>query len=175
MMAGIEKADPASTKYRRWRLWFGLRTLLIAVTVVGVLLAAGTVWYHAQENEYVRQQAIAQRLESCGAQVTWEQHRPACLGWIGSPSTFKRVATVVGGNLDCVLNELPDLPDVREVVTSNNQLTREDLDRLAKLDQITKVTIGYGQRPTPSENAAEEISPDEIDARLSQKIVVKLP
>jgi hypothetical protein len=157
------------------KLRFGLRTLLIAVTTVCTLLAASTVWYHAQENEYVRQREIAQQLETCGSHVTWEQYRPAWLGWIGNQSAFKRVAIVVGGSLDCVLNELPSLPNVREVVTSDNQLNRDKLDRLAKLDQITTVTIGYGLRSASSENGEEEISPDEIDARLSQKIVVKLP
>src|SRR5579871_2524126 len=153
---------------RRWTR-FGLRTLLIAVTVIALLLGVGMAWYHAQEAEFIRERGIAERLVAAGADVQWEQHAPKWLSWLSEAAAFKRVEVVTGGDLDRVLDELLFLPYVREVVTSSNQLKRDALDRLAKFEQVTTVTIGYGQQIASPYNTEQDISPDEIDARLSQK------
>jgi hypothetical protein len=157
------------------KIRFGLRSLLIAVTAAGLLLGAGKLWYHLQEAEYLRQQAVVDRLQAAGSDVQWGQRCPTWLPWLARAPAFKRVTVVLGGNLNSVLDEIPNLPQVEEIVTTERKLSRSDLDRLARFDQITKVTIAYGPYTAERDKAPEDISPDEIDARLSQKIVVKLP
>jgi hypothetical protein len=176
------------TKRRRWRVRFGLRSLLIVVTLICVLLGSAMLWYQAQATEYHRQQAVVARIEKpkqignmtiTRCWVQWESNLPHWLRWgsewkIAEP--FRRVTSLCLGlcyldyydNQSDFIDEFSELPTLEIISCNANDLTPEILDRLARIKSLKQLYLNFG-----SQN--EATSSEENVRTQMDKIRKKLP
>jgi len=132
---------------RRWLPRFSLRTLLIAVTIICVVLAAGIFWYRSQEAEYRRQLQVCERLKEFG-EVQWGQQTPSWLKWLGDLKAFERITRVdchgsaVASEVLDVVEELPTIEGI-DLCANQQQFTDEVVERFARLKQLKQLRIKH--------------------------------
>ena len=129
---------------RRWLPRFGLRTLIAAVTLMGILLGAAMTWYRQAAAEYRRQLQITAGLEKLRASVDFQ---PCCPAWLDHSCIGKaclRAKLVSFHDNDKIvkaLGKLQELPSVTELLMTGAQCNDETFQALAKLKQLKTITV----------------------------------
>ncbi len=153
MSANLESNAPEPKPKRRW-IRFGLRTLLIAVTLICVLLGATLLWYHAQETEYLRQLEIAQHLIELDCYVEWESELPDWLGWMRQwriSDAFQRATSIHASRLSAsdeilaIIDERQKLPTVQSISIAWSSLTDESVAHIARFRSPTTLYLRNGE------------------------------
>jgi hypothetical protein len=123
----------ANSKQRRWRPQFRLRTLMIAVTVLGLLFGVVLLRQRLQLAEYHRQQEVASIIEKHGGGVYWSR-KP-------SPSVNCDERT----DMPAILNDVGQLPDCDSMTLWPENLTKESVNLLVEMKQIQNIEVrSYG-------------------------------
>ena len=143
----------ANSKQRRWRPQFRLRTLMIAVSVFGLLFGVVLLRRRLRVAEYHRQQDAASFIEKHGGGVYWSRKPSPSLNWFGDSNSICQ--QVISVNCDertdmpAILNAVGQLPDCDSITLWPENLTKETVNLLVKMKQIQKIEVrSYGGTDT---------------------------
>jgi hypothetical protein len=74
---------------------FSLRTLLLAIVLLGCFFGATAFWYQSQKADWQRQIELGNKLQQFeGATLGWKRTVPAWLNWLGKSKDFERISSV---------------------------------------------------------------------------------
>jgi hypothetical protein len=161
---------------RRWLPRFGLRSLLVVVSVICGILGATTFWYRGQVAEYHRQLEVAEQLKTIGADVTWQQQTPSWLKWAGDCKAWQRITGIEcngGAEVLTVLEIVSHLPAVTSLRLPYRQYDEDVIQRIAEQRQLKNLvivsTVAYW--PGTSWDQADKLlrSAEELTQRLNKK------
>ena len=152
---------------------FGLRSLLIGITIICVILGAFRVRNRLLEAEYKRQQKLAEQLKEYGA-VKWERQTPSWIRWAGDFESITMVDCRHNADVKKALNIIQGVPTITSICLWNDQLKEDVVEMLVAVPCLKTVAVnshpnsGFAFRDTDSDVKQIFEKVDALRKRLPQ-------
>jgi hypothetical protein len=151
---------------------FSLKSLLIAVVLLGFLFGGAALWYRTQKAALQQQLELGNQLQLEGATLEWERWVPAWLYWLGDSKSFRQISGVHLWQPETISDEQwqwsAGLKTVSLAVTAD-MLTDEMVTRLSSLKPLKELML------LPPLPGGRDIDDAYYHFKLQSEISGKLP